>query len=122
MMSDIRSFLPRCLSSRGVCFAIEFQRICCVVESFNLIISCAWEVAGAPKRRITSFLDASYLAVCGMSLWRWLDIDFVPSGTIGEPFDQFVHLASMLRSSHLFFKVIWLAFVWESRKREITTS
>jgi len=39
-------------------------------------------------------------------LWRWLGIDFVPSGAIGEHFAQFTQLTGMPRSSHPFFKVI----------------
>ena len=45
-------------------------------------------------------------------LCRWLGIDFVPAWDIGEHFDQFSQLAGMSRSSHLFFRIIWLDYVW----------
>lgn len=45
-------------------------------------------------------------------LWCCLNIDFVPSGVIGEHFAQFSQLVGMSRSSHSFFKLICLALVW----------
>ncbi|AET03976.1 transmembrane protein, putative [Medicago truncatula] len=43
---------------------------------------------------------------------NWLDIDFIPSGGIGEHFHQFSKLVGMSCSSHAFFRLIWLACVW----------
>jgi len=57
------------------------------------------------------FLGCILFGSVWMSLWRWLGINFVPSGTIGEHFEQFIQLAGMPQPSHLFFKVVWLACV-----------
>ena len=42
----------------------------------------------------------------------WLGIDFVAPNTLRNHFVQFTYMAGMPRSTHMFFKVIWLAFVW----------
>jgi len=54
------------------------------------------------------------------SVWNmlWLDISHVVAGEIGEHFIQFTHLARMHRSSHPFFKVIWLACVGNLEREE----
>jgi len=48
----------------------------------------------------------------GAWVWCWLGIDYVPAGAASEHFDQYSRLAGMLRTSHIFFKIIWLACVW----------
>lgn len=62
------------------------------------------------------FLGCTTFGSTWLFLWRWLDIDFVSSRAIGDHFYRFIHLADMPCSSHLFFKLIWLACVWAIRK------
>ena len=57
------------------------------------------------------FLDCDIFATTWYFVWRWLGIDFVPSGGIGDHFHQFSKLAGMPRSSHFFSRLIWLACV-----------
>lgn len=45
-------------------------------------------------------------------LLQWLDISFVAPVTGRDYFLLFGNHAGLLRSSHLFLKIIWLAFVW----------
>jgi len=45
-------------------------------------------------------------------LCQRLDISYVAADGIGDHFTQITHMAGMPRSSHPFFKVIWLACVW----------
>ena len=42
----------------------------------------------------------------------WLGIDFAAPNTLRNHFVQFTYMAGMPRSSHMFFKVIFLACVW----------
>jgi hypothetical protein len=58
------------------------------------------------------FLACDIFGAIWNLLWQWLDISHVAAGEIGEHFNQFTHMAGMPRSSHPFFKVIWLACVW----------
>jgi len=41
-----------------------------------------------------------------------LGIDFVAPNSLRHHFVQFSYMTGMPRSSHIFFKVIWLACVW----------
>jgi len=48
----------------------------------------------------------------------WLDISFVCPGSMEDHFTQFIHMAGLPRSSHYYFKVIWLAStlaIWKDR-------
>jgi len=47
---------------------------------------------------------------------HWLSILFICPGSINDQFIQFIHLAGMSRSSHIYFKVIWFASVWAISK------
>jgi hypothetical protein len=42
----------------------------------------------------------------------WLGISFVCPGLIVDHFTQFIHMAGLPRSTHGYFKVIWLAATW----------
>jgi hypothetical protein len=41
-----------------------------------------------------------------------LGISFVCPGSLQDHFYQFIHMAGMPRSSHCYFKIIWLASTW----------
>jgi hypothetical protein len=56
---------------------------------------------------------------------KWLGISFVSPGSINDHFLQFIHLAGMPRSSHIYFKVIWLAStwaIWKDRNNRVFTN
>jgi len=55
-------------------------------------------------------------------VWIWLGIVFVASSTLSHHFVQFSYMAGITRSSHIFFKIIWLACVcvlWKERNNRI---
>jgi len=64
---------------------------------------------GCSETAVHLFLACDIFGSTWSLLWRFFGIDFVPSGVICEPFDQFSRLAGMPQSFHSFFKVIWLA-------------
>jgi len=45
-------------------------------------------------------------------IYHWLDISFVCPALINDHFIQFIKLTGMPRSSHIYFKFIWLASTW----------
>jgi len=67
---------------------------------------------GCPETTVHLFLICDIFGSTWSFLWCWLGIDFVPSGVLGEHFDQFARMAGMPRCTHSFFRVIWLACVW----------
>jgi len=44
-------------------------------------------------------------------LCHWLGFSFVPPGSVKDHYSQFIHLAGLPRSTHMYLKVIWLACV-----------
>ena len=92
MTFGISSFRPKCLSSRGVCLIRNR-----IPTKMNLLhrrvlhpnnILCVGG-CGCTEMEDHLFLGCILFGNVWMFLWRWLDIDFVPSGTIGE------HLSSL---------------------------
>jgi len=71
------------------------------------VVGCSYS-----ETAVHLFLDCDIFATTWYFVWRWLGIDFVPSGGIGDHFHYFSQLADMPCSSHLFIKLIWIACVW----------
>ncbi|XP_039687874.1 uncharacterized protein [Medicago truncatula] len=57
------------------------------------------------------FIGCEYFGSVWVCLCHWLGFSFVPPGSIKDHYIQFTHLAGLPRSTHVFFKVIWLACV-----------
>lgn len=45
-------------------------------------------------------------------VWQWLQLSLVIPCVLRDHFFQFSHMVAMPRSSHSFFKIIWLASAW----------
>ncbi|AES94437.1 hypothetical protein MTR_5g014380 [Medicago truncatula] len=58
------------------------------------------------------FLDCAIAASVWTLVRSWLGIFSVAPNVIQQHFIQFSPMAGMTRSSHLFFKTVWLACVW----------
>lgn len=61
---------------------------------------------GCSETAVRLFLDCTTFGSTWYLLWRWLGIDFVPSGELGDHFHQFSQVAGLSRSSYLFFRLI----------------
>ncbi|KEH29417.1 transmembrane protein, putative [Medicago truncatula] len=58
------------------------------------------------------FLGCNLFGSVWYLICSWLGISYVPSRLLTDHFLQFSNLAGMPRSSHTYFKVIWLASIW----------
>lgn len=57
------------------------------------------------------FLGCAFFTGTWTLVLQWLRLSFVAPATIHDHLLQFSHLVGFLRSSHSFFKIIWLACV-----------
>jgi len=58
------------------------------------------------------FLGSDIFTCVWSSVLQWMRISFIAPATVRDHLLQFDHLAGFPRSSHLFFRIIWLACVW----------
>jgi len=58
------------------------------------------------------FLDYGVFGSLSSHVWLWLGISSVPSGDLHQHFIQFINMAGLPRSTHMFFKIIWFTYVW----------
>jgi len=58
------------------------------------------------------FIDCNLFESIWYLICLWFGISFVCPGLLQDHFTQFIHMAGMPRSSHIYFKIIWLASTW----------
>ncbi|XP_024630668.1 uncharacterized protein [Medicago truncatula] len=58
------------------------------------------------------FIGCESVGSVWVLLCHRLGFSFVPPGSNKDHYYQFIHLAGLPRSTHLYLKVIWLACVW----------
>ena len=71
------------------------------------------------------FVGCNFFRRVWSLICHWLGISFVCPRWIKDHFIQFIHLAGMPRSSHIYFKVIWFAYawaIWKDRNNRVFTN
>ena len=106
--------LPRCLCSFGAFFTTDFlpRIIWCGGVFFFTQMRCACPVVGVVKQQHIFFLDCNVFGSLWYHVWLWLGISSVPSSDLHQHFIQFINMAGLPRSTHMFFKIIWFTSVW----------
>ena len=121
---NINIYLPRCLCSFRAFFATDFlpRIIWCGGVFFFTQMQCACLVVRVVKQQHIFLWIATYSGLFGlMSGFGWVSPRF-HQVTFIKHFIQFINMAGLPRSTHMFFKIIWFTsdlVIWKERNDHV---